>query len=301
MANVEYIVTGLVIGAIYAMVALGFTFLYSTAKVLNFSHGQMYMIGAFVSYLVVDNLASIGRVGGFGVVAPIVGLLAAGLAGGVAGLLANAVVFRPLRKADSLMQAMSSFGLTIAITDIALLWAGPNYLQAPSLWPPTGFHLIGAKITYVALILIALALVCMIVFDWLLNRTAFGKTTKAVAENPTVAALMGINTERVLSVSFFTASLLGGVSGFLITYYYGAIYFNMGFDAAVSGFTAAILGGFGSVRGAIAGGLLLGILTSFAEGYIGGVWNNAVPLIILILVVVIRPTGLVGSRVTVVE
>lgn len=301
MANVQYIVTGLVIGAIYAMVALGFTFLYSTAKVLNFAHGEMYMIGAFVSYLVVGNLASIGRVGGFGVVAPIVGLLAAALAGGVAGLLANAVVFRPLRKADPLMQAMSSFGLTIAITDIALLWAGANYRQAPSLWQPTGFYLIGAKITYVAIILIVFALVCMIVFDWLLNRTGFGKTTKAVAENPNVAALMGINTERVLSVSFFTASLLGGISGFLITYYYGAIYFDMGFDAAVSGFTAAILGGFGNVRGAIAGGLLLGILTSFAEGYIGGVWNNAVPLIILILVVVIRPTGLVGSRVTVVE
>lgn len=296
MTIIQYTQTGLVIGSIYALIALGFSFLYSTAKVLNFAHGQMYMIGAFTSYAV---MGAVGvpavSLAGFSLAAPAVGLLAAAVAGGTTGLAANALVFRPLRKADPLIQAISSFGLTIAITNAALKWAGPSYRQAPQTWKPDGFHLLGARITFVAVALILFVLGCMLIFDRLLNRTLYGKVTKAVGESDTVSSLLGINAERAFAVSFFTVSMLGGVSGFLVTYYYGSVFFDMGFSAAVSGFTAAILGGLGSVRGAVLGGLLLGIFTAFAQGYVGGAWNPAVPLVVLIVVLLVRPAGLLGK------
>jgi branched-chain amino acid transport system permease protein len=295
MTLIEYLEAGLVIGAIYAMVSLGFSFLYSTAKVLNFAHGQMYMIGAFAAYAIIRGVGARGwHIGGFGIAGPVLGLLAAAAVGGAAGLLANALVFRPLRRADPLIQAISSFGLTIAITNVALLWAGPDDKQAPGMWPGDGFHILGARVTYVALGLVLFVLACPLVFDRLLNRTLFGKVTKAVGQDAEVSSLLGIATERAFAVSFFTVSLLGGVSGFLITYYYGTVSFNMGFDAAVSGFTAAILGGLGSVRGAVLGGLILGIVTAFAQGYVGGAWNGAVPLVVLIAVLVVRPAGILG-------
>jgi branched-chain amino acid transport system permease protein len=297
----QQIVNGLVLGAIYALVALGYTMVYGILGLINFAHGEVVMVGALVAISAIQFLAP---------VLPGPALLAAGLviAAVVCMLLGAAIerlAYRPLRHAPRLTPLITAIGVSILLQNLAMMVWGRQYIPFPSL-VPTGEHTVaGATITDLQIIIIGLAVAVMAVLVWMVQRTRLGRAMRAAAQNPEVAALMGVNVNTIVSLTFMIGSALAAVAGVMVAAYYGIGHYYMGFMLGLKAFTAAVLGGIGNIAGAVVGGLLLGIIESLGAGYIGDLTNgflgsnyqDVFAFFVLILVLVWRPSGLLGERV----
>jgi branched-chain amino acid transport system permease protein len=298
---------GLVLGSLYALIALGYTMVYGILKLLNFAHGDIYMVGAFIGYGV---LVAFG--GALSPTIPIVPLIilmfAVSMAGsGALGVAIERVAYRPLRNAPRIAPLISALGVAFFLeSSVQLLTNSAHYLYngyalggkngnfGPLLNPV--FSVAGIPVTVVQTLVVLTAIALMAALVWLVYRTKFGKAMRAVAFDREAASMMGIDTDRIISTTFFIGSVLAGAAGVMYGLYLGDTYFFLGFLFGLKAFTAAVVGGIGSIPGAMLGGILIGLAEAFSTGYVGGQWSEIVVFGILIGFLIVRPTGLLGSH-----
>ena len=292
----QQLINGLAVGGIYALVALGYTMVYDVLKLINFAHGDIFTIGA---YLGMTLLVSGGLSGSMTPVLA-VGLVVIIVFGLVAllGVALERVAYRPLRKANRLAAVVSALGASIVFQNAVMLIYGARvYVYPENLIPTLTFNIFGLNVPLMRVIVIVSSLVLMLALYAFINRTRMGTAIRAVAIDQGAARLMGINVDRVISLVFFIGAGLGGVAGVMVGTYYGQIDFTMGWSYGLKAFTAAILGGIGNIPGAMIGGLLLGVIEALGASYLAMAWKDAIAFLVLILILIIRPTGLLGERV----
>jgi len=292
----QQLLNGLAVGGIYALVALGYTMVYGGLKLINFAHGDLFTIGAYLglTLLVTGGLSgSLNPVLAVGLVVVIVfGLVA------LFGVVLERVAYRPLRKANRLAAVVSALGASIVFQNAVMLIYGARvYVYPENLIPSLVFNIFGLNVPVMRIIVIVSSLVLMLALYAFINRTRMGTAIRAVAIDQGAARLMGINVDRVISLVFFIGAGLGGVAGVMVGVYYGQIDFMMGWSYGLKAFTAAILGGIGNIPGAMIGGLLLGVIEALGASYLAMAWKDAIAFLVLILILIIRPTGLLGERV----
>ena len=300
----QQLINGIVLGAIYALVALGYTMVYGILGLINFAHGEVVMVGALVALAVIQLLL------GAGVALPAPLIVALGLAAAIGvcmalGFTIERVAYRPLRRAPRLAALITAIGVSILLQNAAMIIWGRQYHSFPALLPATPHHFGGATINDLQIFIVALACAIMAGLLWLVHRTRLGRAMRATSQNPEVAGLMGVNINTVISITFVIGSALAAVAGLMVSAYYGVAHYFMGFMLGLKAFTAAVLGGIGNLAGAMLGGLLLGVIESLGAGYIGPLtggflgshYQDVFAFLVLILVLVFRPSGLLGERV----
>ncbi len=293
-------VNGLILGSLYALIALGYTMIYGVLKLLNFAHGDVYMIGSFIGFGVLTVFG-----GPLGPAIPVVLLVlcmfsVAMIGSGLLGLAIERFAYRPLRDAPRIAPLISALGVAFFLENSALLLFGTSYRNYDgfTLISYDGLHLGGdggVFIQYLGLIVFVLAVALMIALVALVRWTRLGKAIRAVSFDREAASMMGIDTDRVIAGTFFISSALAGAAGVMFGLLFSQIYHLMGFLAGLKGFTAAVVGGIGSIPGAMLGGLLVGLVESWANGYLNGNWSSLVVFGILIAVMLVRPTGILGT------
>ncbi len=297
----QQLVNGLVQGSIYALVALGYTMVYGIMGLINFAHGEVVMIGTLVTISVSGALIAAG------VPAAVAGL--AGLAGAMAVCMAlgwglERIAYRPLRHAPRLTPLITAIGMSIVLQNLAMMVWGRNYLTFPPLVPKVQYEVAGAHFTSVQVMIVAVSAVTMAGLLFLVYRTRLGLAMRATAQNPQVASLMGVNIDRVIAAAFVVGSAMGAVAGVMVGTYYEIAHYQMGFMLGLKAFTAAVLGGIGNLAGAMAGGVLLGIIEALGAGYIGDLtggflgshYQDIFAFVVLIGVLMFRPSGLFGEK-----
>jgi branched-chain amino acid transport system permease protein len=292
----QLIWNGLFVGSFYALVALGYSMVYGIIKLLNFAHGDIYMLGAFVGFGLLTMSGALATSAGF--LGLLVVLLIAMLATGTAGLILERVAYRPLRSAPRLSVLITAVGASFALEYGMRLVAGPDPEVYPVRLEGTTLHVIGARITVEQIALVAIAVVLMVSLQWLVMGTGTGRAMRAIAQDPKASLYMGINVNAVIARTFFIGSALAGAAGVMAGAYYGKIDFLMGFLIGLKAFTAAVIGGIGNIKGAMLGGLVLGMLEAFGTAWLGGEWRDVFAFGFLIVFLTLRPTGLLGERVT---
>jgi branched-chain amino acid transport system permease protein len=298
---------GIVSGSLLALIALGYTMVYGILQLLNFAHGDIYMVGAFIGYGV---LVAFG--GALSPTIPMVPLIilmfAVAMAGsGVLGVAIERVAYKPLRNAPRIAPLISALGVLFFLESSVQLLTNSNHVlyqgyylggKYPNFGPLLDaiFNVDTIPFRDVDALVVLSAVALMVALVWLVYRTRFGKAMRAVAFDREAASMMGIDVDRVISMTFFIGSVLAGAAGVMYGLYIGDTYFFLGFQYGLLAFTAAVVGGIGSIPGAMLGGLLIGLFQSFSTGYVGGQWSEIVVFGILIAFLIVRPTGLLGSR-----
>jgi branched-chain amino acid transport system permease protein len=292
----QLIWNGLFVGSFYALVALGYSMVYGIIKLLNFAHGDLYMLGAFSGF------AMLGAMGGFvqssSLVALLVVLVLTMMATGLTGVVIERVAYRPLRGAPRLSLLITAVGASFALEYGVRIVAGPNPEVYPIRLEGTAINVLGARITLQQIALMAVSVGLMVALNLLIVRTREGRAMRAIALDPKASLLMGVDVDKVIARTFFIGSALAGAAGVMAGGYYGKIDFLMGFIIGLKAFTAAVIGGIGNIPGTMLGGLLLGLLESFGTHWVGGEWRDVFAFGFLILFLTVRPTGLLGERVT---
>ncbi|MFC5233591.1 branched-chain amino acid ABC transporter permease [Pseudonocardia zijingensis] len=297
-------IDGLSYGSIYALVAIGYTLVYGVLKLINFAHSEIFVIGIFAAYFTFLGLGfAPGETADLGLAALIGSLLLAGVvamvASGGAAVLLERVAYRPLRKrgAPRLVFLITAIGASFAIQQLFLIFLGGNAQPSIRLLRPTeAFEVFGARVTNIQIMTVVAAIVLMVIAETFVNRTRLGRGVRAVSQDPDTATLMGVNRERIFMLTFLLGGVLAGAAAlfYLMTIPAAAIY-NGGFLLGIKAFTAAVLGGIGNLRGALLGGLLLGVVENYGQSFFGGEWRDVIAFVLLIVVLMFRPTGILGE------
>ena len=297
-------ITGLILGAIYALIALGYTMVYGVLKLINFAHDAVFAVGAVGVFYVLGQWFGVTEpMSGVGLIFMIpVALLIGGIVSAGGALVLERFAYRPLRKRGAARLAFlisaigASFFASYLLQQGFLLGPGkrgfPNFMQTN-----TTFRLFDAAITNKRLLIFVTAILCLIVLDRIINQTRTGRSIRALSEDIVAAQLMGVNVDRVIMTTFLVGGFFGGIAGSLYGLQFGFVVWNMGFIPGLKAFTAAVLGGIGNIRGAAVGGLLLGLIENMSAVCIGAEWKNPIAFMVLVLVLIIRPTGLLGERI----
>ena len=298
----QQIINGLTLGSVYAIVALGYTMVYGIIQLINFAHGELVMIGAMVAFSVIGALAGTALPPLLIVVA---GILAAVPACMLVGFAMERIAYRPLRAAPRLAPLITAIGISIILQHVALLVWSRNPLAFPQIIPLASYNVGGAIITGVQIAIIVTSVLMMAGLTLMVYRTKLGIAMRATSQNPQVAGLMGIDIDRIIAFTFIVGAALAAVAGVMVGTYYGIAHYSMGSLLGMKAFSAAVLGGIGNLAGAMLGGILLGIVEALGAGYIGDLTNNVFgsnyqdvfAFLVLIGVLVFRPSGLLGERV----
>jgi branched-chain amino acid transport system permease protein len=291
----QQFINGITIGGIYALIALGYTMVYGVLKMINFAHGDLCILGAFIGLTVLSSgvFSGLGTVVLLGLAFVIATVLVA-----VAGVVLDQLAYKPLRKANRLSAVVSALGASMLIENgIMLIWS-PNVQVFPqNLLPTTTWRILGANVSFVQVLIIVGAFLLMAVLYYFVHHTRLGTAIRASAIDQDAARLMGVNVNRVVALVFIIGPAIGAVGGLFIGLYFRQTYFNMGWSYGMAAFIAAIIGGIGNIPGAMLGGLLLGLFDAFAAGYISSSWQDAITFALLIAILLVRPTGILGERV----
>jgi branched-chain amino acid transport system permease protein len=289
---------GLMLGVMYALVAVGFTLFFGVLDVIHFSHGDIFMLGAFAGLTVLAGLAAVGL--GTPAVALVLAFAASILIVGALGVVAERVCVRPLARASPLMTLLATLSLGLVIRESVLIFypRGADPKPFPQLLPVGGFELGGVAIRYENLVILAVAVLAMISVDLLINHTRMGAAIRAVAQDPEAAQMMGVNLDATVDLTFFIGSGLAAIAGILSGLYYSEIHFIMGVSGGVIGFSAAAIGGLGNVYGAILGGLLFGMVQTLSAALIprGSEFRDVVAFAVVMLFLIVRPSGILGEK-----
>ncbi len=293
----QQIVNGLTLGMIYALIALGYTIVYGIAQLINFAHGDVFMVGAYVGLIAHAFLITIFKNCSTNFLFLAVVLLLSMLGTGLLGVVIERFAYRPLRNAPRLAPLITAIGVSFLLQNIVMIIFGPSDKSYPLMMNVKSIPLGSASISNLQIMIAAVSLSLMVGLHLFIKKTKMGKAMRALADDRQAANLIGINTDRVISVAFLIGSSLAGAGGVMYGMYYNTINFHDGYLAGLKAFTAAVLGGIGNIPGAMLGGVLLGILESLGAGYISSEWKNVFAFFILILILLFRPSGLLGSRV----
>jgi branched-chain amino acid transport system permease protein len=298
----QQIINGLVLGSMYALVALGYTMVYGIVNLINFAHGEVLMVGAMVAFTVISLLGDSGLPGWMLL------LIAMPIAMSVCALLNFAIeklAYKPLRTAPRLAPLITAMGVSLLLQTLAMVIWKPNPKPFPQLLPLEPIDLGGPVITITQLLILLSTGIVLVLLMMLVNRTRLGRSMRATAENPRVAALMGVNPDRVISATFVIGAVLAALAGMMWAANYGTVQHAMGFLPGLKAFTAAVLGGIGNLPGAVVGGLLLGLVEAIGAGYLGDLtggllgshYADIFAFATLILILTLRPSGLLGERI----
>ena len=292
------LVNGISLGGIYALIAIGYTMVYGIAELINFAHGDVYTLGTFVALAIFGALGISGELHGVALVVDSgLALVGAAVCCGLIGMAMERLAYRRLRNAPRLAPLITAIGVSFILQNLMQLWKGSAPIPFPAVLPNPRFDLGPISITAQQIAVVALAVTAMFALQLVVTRTRTGAAMRAVAQDRQAASLMGVDVDRTIAITFLIAGLLAGVGGFVSGVYYQSTWFLNGFSAGLKAFTAAVLGGIGNIAGAMLGGFLIGIIESFATWLIGGQWSNVTVFAILILVLVLKPSGLLGERV----
>jgi branched-chain amino acid transport system permease protein len=302
----QLVIVGVATGAIYALIALGYTMVYGIIELINFAHGDIFMIGSLVS-VAIFNLFGINSgshpTGLFLVVSMIIACLGSMFICAVLGVVIERIAYRPLRNAPRLAPLISAIGVSLILEDLGKLWKGNNFIPFPQVFPSVTYTIGPISFSNIYVFVFVVAVVLMIILNWLINSTRIGRAMRAVAQDRDAASLMGVNVNRIISITFFIGAALAGAAGFIYGLQYGITIFSIGFNFGLIAFTAAVLGGIGNITGAMVGGILIGIIESLATlippsvlPHGGSAWSRAILFGILILILIFRPAGLLGQQ-----
>jgi len=316
LANLIFaqLVNGVVLGSLYALIALGYTLVYGIVLLINFAHSELFMVGAFAGLGVMTLLTNPSVAARFPALAPaqhfftssgfgtlcmlVITFLVSGIAVGLLGVFIERFAYRPLRHAPRLSALIAAVGISIFLQNAILLWVSPAQLAFPN---PIGegiaFTIFGTDISVLKVVIFVTAIVLLVGLDTFISHSRFGKAMRATSQDREASGLMGIDINFSIALAFFIGPALGAVAGIFNGMYYGSIVFNMGFLPGLKAFTAAVLGGIGNLRGAMLGGFVLGIAESLASGFISTGYKDVIAFAILILVLIFRPGGLLGESV----
>ena len=299
---IQQIINGLVLGSMYALVALGYTMVYGIINLINFAHGEVLMVGALVSWTVVTVMADMGLPGWLLL---LISLIAAIVVCTTLNFTIEKIAYRPLRNAPRLAPLITAMGVSLLLQTLAMIIWKPTVKSYPILLPSEPFHIGGAVINMVQILILVFTAITLASLMYLVNHTKLGRAMRATAENPRVASLMGVRPDTVISATFIIGAGLAALAGVMYAANYGSAQHTMGLLPGLKAFTAAVFGGIGNLAGAMVGGVLLGLIEALGAGYIGdftgGVlgshYQDIFAFIVLILVLTLRPQGLMGERV----
>jgi len=300
----QQIINGLVLGSMYALIALGYTMVYGIINLINFAHGEVLMVGALTSWTAIG-LMQDAMPGAPGWIILILSTLIACVVAASLNFAIEKIAYRPLRNSPKLAPLITAIGMSILLQTLAMIIWKPNYKAYPTLLPSTPINIGGAVITPTQVMILAVTAVSLATLMWLVNSTKLGRAMRATAENPRVAALMGVKPDMVISATFIIGAILAAIAGVMYASNYGTAQHSMGFIPGLKAFTAAVFGGIGNLAGAVVGGILLGLIESIGSGYIGDLTGDVLgshyadifAFIVLIIVLTLRPSGLMGERV----
>jgi branched-chain amino acid transport system permease protein len=296
----QYVLNGLSYGMLIALIALGYTMVYGIVELINFAHGDLFMLGSFLALTILDLFATIFggsglgmSIAGIGVCLLIVPVFCATLNFSV-----DRVVYKPLRNAPKLAPLVSAIGVSFVFMNVGLFWGGPQDVNFPNLLPDKNLlSTPDLRFTSKDLLVFSVTIPLMIALTFFVRGTSLGKAMRATAQNPTAARLMGINTDRVIGLTFIIGGLLAGFGSVVYGLTVNTISYQMGFQNGLYAFTAAVLGGIGNIPGAVLGGLIIGLIRNLGSAYVGEQWTGALIFATLIVLLVFRPSGLLGARV----
>jgi branched-chain amino acid transport system permease protein len=294
----QILTIGIADGSIYALIALGYTMVYGIIELINFAHGDVFTLGAFISLALFPMFGVVEGKSGFGYIIPLlaVALITMALVA-VVNVAIERIAYRPLRHAPRLAPLITAIGMSSILEGAMYLWRGPFNLHYPDLLPVTRLNVSGVSIGVKDLIVLTLAIVLAVAFTLFINLSKLGKAMRATAQDRDAAQLMGIDINRTIAATFFIGAVLAGAGGIIYGLYINNVTFDLGFIAGLYAFTAAVFGGIGNIPGAAIGGLLIGVIAAFNNGYFDSAWTEIVIFGILIATLVFRPSGLLGMRV----
>jgi branched-chain amino acid transport system permease protein len=294
----QIFVFGLTQGSIYALVALGYTMVYGIIELINFAHGDVFTLGAYIGTTLLSFFAvSEGAFTTLNLIAilivfPVVMLIMGGI-----NVTIERVAYRPLRNAPRLAPLITAIGMSFFIEGVMFLWRGPATVHFPDILPQQSTTIAGVFFGFKDVFVVVAAAILVSLLAVFINRTKLGKAMRATAQDRDAAQLMGIDINRTIAATFFIGALLAGAGGMIWGLYYNTVYYQLGFRSGLIAFTAAVFGGIGNIPGAAIGGLVIGLIAAYSDNYIGSKWTQVVIFGILIAVLVFRPTGLLGMRV----
>lgn len=294
---VQQLFNGITVGSIYALVALGYTMVYGILRLINFAHGELFTFGAYAGLTFIVSLGLANIIPNIMVALLVIVLL---IAGSVAliGVTLERVAYKPLRNAGRLPVLVSALGASIFFQNAIMLFYGPNFRVMPdNIIPPITWEIFGIQLTLMRVLIPLISISLMIGLYLLVQKSVLGMAIRASALDHDTARLMGIDVDKIIRLVFIIGPALGGIAGLMVGLYYRQISFMMGWSYGIKAFTAAILGGIGNIPGAMLGGIILGVVESLGAGYLSASWKDAIAFLILILILIFRPTGLLGERV----
>ncbi len=300
----QQILNGLILGSMYALVALGYTMVYGIINLINFAHGEVLMVGAATSWSTIGIMKD-AMPGAPGWLILLLSLIIACVVCAALNFTIEKVAYRPLRNSPRLAPLISAIGMSILLQTLAMIIWKPNYKSFPSLLPSEPYHVAGAVITVTQILILGTTAVTLAILMYIVHRTSLGRAMRATAENPRVAALMGVRPDVVISATFIIGAVLAAIAGVMWAANYGTVNHTMGFLPGLKAFTAAVFGGIGNLGGAVVGGILLGLIESIGAGYLGALtggvlgshYVDILAFVVLIFMLTLRPSGLLGERV----
>jgi branched-chain amino acid transport system permease protein len=301
---VQLLINGVTIGSYLALIALGYTMVYGIIELINFAHGDVYMLGFMISLTFLGFLGVRGTLYGWQLLVVVFGvMIVTMLCIGLINMSIDRIAYKPLRRAPRLAPLITAVGMSFMLENLAMIWKGSSQINYPRIFPVVDIanDVLGIKtavlFTTKDIFLIGVTVPLMILLTLFIQRTKMGKAMRATAQDREVAALMGINVENVIRTTFFVGGALAGAAGMMVGIYLNSGRYMMGFDAGLLAFTSAVLGGIGNVTGAMLGGYVIGFLNAYSDQYLSSEWTRALVFTTLILVLVFKPSGLLSERV----
>jgi len=301
---IQQIINGLVLGSMYALIALGYTMVYGIINLINFAHGEVMMVGALTSWTIIG-LMQESMPGTPGPIILLIALVISCVVAAALNFTIEKIAYRPLRNSPKLAPLITAMGMSLMLQTLAMIIWKPNYKSYPTLLPSEPFYIGQAVISPTQVVILAVTAISLAILMWLVNFTKLGRAMRATAENPRVAALMGVKPDVVISATFIIGAVLAAIAGVMYASNYGTAQHAMGFLPGLKAFTAAVFGGIGNLAGAVVGALALGLIEAIGAGYIGALtggvlgshYSDIFAFIVLIVVLTLRPSGLLGERV----
>jgi branched-chain amino acid transport system permease protein len=293
----QQLINGLTLGCVYALIALGYTMVYGILELINFAHGEVYMIGAYLGVIGLALVQTYGLGGSDPIIIALYLLLFALVLTAMWGVFVERFAYRPLRHAGRLSPLISALGMSIVLQNFVMLSQGAREKVFPNIFGSSGLQFANARLSDVQIFIILISIAMMVGLTFLVNKTKIGAAMRATAQDRLMAQLCGVNIDHVIMLTFAIGSGLAGVAGVLVASYYGMINFYIGYQAGLKAFTAAVLGGIGNIPGAMLGGIILGLVEAFGAGYISSEYKDVYAFLILIIFLIFRPGGLLGERV----